>query len=71
MMEYSLLKDEGVMPENNLIKICQIVLVIFFLFVFVEVGFSYDAIKNLPVPNGYERIRYDKKVIAITFKACL
>jgi len=61
MMEYSLLKDEGVMPGSNHIKICQIVLVIFFLFVFVQIGFSYDAIKNLPVPNGYERIKYDKK----------
>jgi len=49
------------MGVNKKITICQIVLVIFFLFVFVEVSFSYDTIEKIPVPNGYERIRYDKK----------
>lgn len=33
----------------------------FFLFCFVQVGFSYDTIKNIPVPKGYERIQFDIK----------
>jgi hypothetical protein len=60
-MYYSLLKGLGVMRVNSKITICQIALVIFFLFYFVQVAFSYDTIKNIPVPNGYERIKYDKK----------
>ena len=43
------------------IGICQIAPIMFFLFYFVQVGFGYDTIKNIPVPSGYERIRYDKK----------
>ena len=49
------------MRLNNKIAICQISLVMFFLFCFVQVGFSYDTIKNIPVPKGYERIQFDKK----------
>ena len=55
------IKGFGVMRVNSKITICQIALVIFFLFCFVQVGFSYDTIKNIPVPSGYERIRYNKK----------
>jgi len=60
-MYYSLLKGLGVMRVNSKITICQIALVIFFLFYFVQVAFSYDTIKNISVPSGYERIKYDKK----------
>ena len=46
---------------NSKITLYQIALVIFFSFFFVQVGFCYDTINNIPVPSGYERIRYDKK----------
>ncbi|NNL77096.1 MAG: hypothetical protein HKO68_12245 [Desulfobacterales bacterium] len=49
------------MRKSNHTAICQIVLVIFFLFALAEAGFTYDTIKNIPVPDGYERIRFDKK----------
>ncbi|MBW1822427.1 MAG: hypothetical protein JRI92_11845, partial [Deltaproteobacteria bacterium] len=60
-MYYSLLKGLCVMRFTTKIAACQIVPVMFFLFYFVQVGFGYDTIEKIPVPNGYERIKYDKK----------
>lgn len=60
-MYYSLLKGSYVMRLTTKIGICQIAPIMFFLFYFVQVGFGYDTIEKIPVPNGYERIRYDKK----------
>jgi hypothetical protein len=41
--------------------VCRIAPILFFLFWFAPTCYGYNTIKKIPVPNGYERIEYDKK----------
>ena len=54
-------KGSCVMRVTTKITVCQIAPILFFLFCFSQLCFGYDTIEKIPIPNGYERIRYDKK----------